>query len=344
MSLAQRAPQLTLDEVQREPDLLLAIKRVIDDTPRRPGRFVLTGSANLLLMERVSESLAGRAGYITLWPFTRRELLGQARPGLWPDLFETPVDDWFDLIRGDATPFEDWQIAARRGGFPVPALHVRSDAERAVWYRSFVQTYLERDLQVLASIDSLGDFQRLMQAAALRLGQVLNQAEVARDVAISRPTAHRYLNLLETSYQTIRLPAYAVNRTKRLIKSPKLYWNDVALALSIAGNVELGGAHLENLIASDLIAWRDAQLNRPGVLYWRTVDGQEVDFVIERGRELLAIEVKVTKRPTTYDASGLRLFANEYADHFRGGLVLHGGDDVFWLAPGILAAPWWKVV
>ncbi len=334
---------VTLDQVQRAPELLLAVKRAVDRKPTR-GRFLLTGSANLLLMHRVSESLAGRAAYLALWPMTRREQLGLGACGRWEDLLKVPEKKWLDLLReGEAEP-ADWKVLARRGGFPVPALETKSAAERPIWFDGYVRTYLERDLQDLAAIGALPDFRRLMRAACLRLGQLLNQTELARDVALSQPTVHRWLNLLETSYLTLHLPAYARSRTKRLIKSPKLYWADTGLALHLAGLDEPTGAHLENLVLMDLVAWRDARLERVDVYYWRTAAGQEVDFVIEAGGQLLPIEVKATGRPRLSDAAGLRAFRAEYGGQVRGGLLLHTGHTLEWLAPGVLATPWWKVL
>ncbi|MBI4469155.1 MAG: ATP-binding protein [Acidobacteria bacterium] len=342
--LAGRSPSLTLDEVQRAPDLILAIKRVVDkDRPRRPGRFVLTGSANLLLMKRVSETLAGRATYINLWPLTRNERAGLGTAGIWTKFLDTPVTDWYEMVRtGEPCP-EDWRVAARVGGYPTPAHELTEADSRQLWYSGYVQTYLERDLQDLAAIDNLLDFQRLMRASSLRLGNLLNQAAIARDVGIPRPTAHRYLNLLETSFQIVRTEPYAVNRTKRLIKSPKLYWTDTGMALFLSGG-EPGGNHLENLVLADLLAWRDAQIVRPNILYWRTASDQEVDFVVEHRRRLLPIEVKATTRPGPQDIRNLQTFCAEYPKEAGGALLLHTGDEVYWLAKGILAAPWWRVL
>jgi predicted AAA+ superfamily ATPase len=217
-------------------------------------------------------------------------------------------------------------------------------AERTVWFDGYVRTYLERDLQELASIESLPDFRRLMRAACLRLGQLVNQAELGRDVALPQPTVHRWLNLLETSYLLVRLPAYAVNRTKRLIKSPKLYWGDTGVALHLAGGPEPGGAHLENVVLNDLLAWRDAQIERPEVGYWRTAAGEEVDLVVEAGGRLLPIEIKAGARPRLADAAHLRSFRAEYGKRARAGLLLHAGSALEWLAPDVLAAPWWRVL
>jgi predicted AAA+ superfamily ATPase len=349
MELARRDPEalvegppVTLDEVQREPDLLRAVKRAIDRN-RRAGRFLLTGSANLLLMRGVSESLAGRASYLTLWPMARREQRGLGRCGLWEELLGSKDGEWPELLGADRAGQEDWIALARRGGFPTPAVHMRTAAQRAVWFEGYVRTYLERDLQTLSSIAALPDFRRLMRAACLRLGQLVNQTELARDVALPQPTVHRYLNLLETSFLLVRLSAYAVNRTKRLIKTPKLYWGDVGLALHLGGMAEPTGAHLENLVLHDLLCWRDARVERPEILYWRTSAGEEVDFVVEVGRQLIPIEVKATSRPRLRDTGPVRAFRAEYGKAARSGLLLHTGTTTEWLAPDVLAVPWWRV-
>lgn len=334
---------ITLDEVQREPELLRAVKRAID-RDRTPGRFLLTGSANLLLMRQVSESLAGRASYLTLWPMTRREQRGLGRCGRWEDLLATSDTEWRELLAAEKDSAEDWRVLARRGGFPTPALQLTTAADRRIWFDGYVRTYLERDLQDLAAISALPDFRRLMRAACLRMGQLVNQTELGRDVALAQPTVHRWLNLLETSYLLVRLPAYAVNRTKRLIKAPKIYWADTGIAMHLAEAEEAGGAHLENLVLHDLLAWRDARIEHAQLGYWRTAIGEEVDFVIEAGGKLLPIEVKATARPRLADAAHLRTFRTEYGKRARAGLLLHTGSTLEWLAPDVLAAPWWRIL
>lgn len=343
------APRMTIDEVQREPDLLLAIKRAVDaDRPRRPGRFVLTGSANLLLMQRISETLAGRATYVTLWPLSWREKSGLGRVGLWEELIATPVADWYDLVRAEepegTSGAPDWRSEARRGGYPTPAVELSSDEERQLWFDGYVRTYLERDLQDLAAIDNLLDFRRLMRAACLRIGNLVHQTELGRDTRIPRPTVHRYLNLLETSYQLARLEPYSVNRTRRLIKTPKLYWSDPGLALHLGGVDEPTGPHLENLVLVDLLAWRHGEIPRPEVLFWRTTSGLEVDFVLEHPDGLFPIEIKASPRPRPRDLRGLEAFREEYPDRFLGGLLLHTGEEIHWLSDRILGAPWHRVV
>ena len=342
-NLVARGPRLTIDEVQRAPNLLLAIKRAVD-RHRSRGRFIVTGSVNLLLMRTVSETLAGRASYLTLWPMTRREQIGLGRAGIWTELLAAKDERWRDLIEAERVRREDWRLLARRGGYPTPALELETAADRATWFAGYTRTYLERDLGDLSAIASLPDFRRLMRAVCLRVGQLMNQTELGRDVALPQPTVHRWLNLLETSYQLVRLPGYSVNRTKRLIKAPKLYWADTGLALHVAGQTDPSGAHLENVVLADLLAWRDAQLDPPTLSYWRTATGEEVDFVIEAGDRLLPIEVKATNRPRGRDARHLESFRAEYGSRCRAGLLLHTGDTTEWLGPKILAAPWWRVL
>ena len=342
-SLVESREPLTLDEIQRAPDLLHAVKLSIDSR-RKAGRFLLTGSANLLLMRRASESLAGRASHLTLWPMTRREQRGLGSGGIWEELLDTPDAQWLELVADVDAEREDWRAVARRGGFPDPAVHLADATARTVWFDGYVRTYLERDLLNLSSVASLPDFRRLMRAACLRLGQPVNQTELGRDIALPQATVHRYLNLLETSYLLVRVPAYAVNRTKRLIKSPKLYWGDTGLALHIAGHDRPGGAFLENLVLGDLLAWRDARLERCEILYWRTTAGEQVDFVIEAGDELLPVEIKASGQPRLRDTTRLRSFRREYKGKARAGLLLHDGETLKWLAPDVLAVPWWRVV
>lgn len=183
-----------------------------------------------------------------------------------------------------------------------------------------------------------------MRVVCLRLGQLVNQTELGRDAAVPQPTVHRWLNLLETSYQLVRLAPYAVNRTKRIIKASKIYWADTGLALHLAGLDEPAGCHLENVVLNHLLAWRDVQVHRKEVPYWRTASGDEVDFVIETSNALLPIEVKATRRPRPGDTRHLRTFLEQYGRRCRPGLLLHTGDTVEWLAPRVLAAPWWKVL
>lgn len=340
--LLEQEKRIALDEVQRFPDLLLAVKRLIDRKKQR-GQFILTGSANLLLMKRVSESLAGRAAYLTLMPLTRRERLGLPLNNIWQSLLSEKPSEWSALLNDTPSKKGDWILEAQTGGFPVPALELTEASERSSWFAGYTRTYLERDLLSIASVSSLVDFRRLMKAVCNRIGSLVNQSDIGRDIGLSQSTVHRYLNTLEASHQLVRIPAYAVNRTKRLVKSSKVYWTDTALALNIAGEPEPCGHHLENLVAQDLMAWKGTGWQAE-ILYWRTTAGAEVDFIVEAGERLLPVEVKTTSRPTPADARHCSLFRTEYPRKSLPGLLLHAGDSVHWLLPDVLAVPWWKVM
>ncbi|WP_419161727.1 ATP-binding protein [Candidatus Palauibacter sp.] len=356
-ALLARGPHVTLDEIQRAPELLLAIKRAVD-TDRAPGRFLLTGSANLDLMKGVSETLAGRAVYVTLWPMTRGEAAGGGSAGRWDVFLDEPPRHWIDALAGGDAPTPDgppagdsttrnperWKDLVRRGGYPFPALNLASEADRAAWFEAYLRTYLERDLRQLAAIENLLGFQRLARAAALRLGGLSNQASLARDAGIPPTTAQRYLDLLEVSYQLLRVESYAVNRNKRLVKQPRLYWSDPGLALHLAGGIEPTGAHLENLVACDLFAWRETRLYRPNILFWRTSKGAEVDFVIETPRTLIPVEVKSRRALRVSDARHLVSFMRDYGEAVPAGVIIHGGRDTYWLTERALALPWHQAI
>jgi hypothetical protein len=240
----------------------------------------------------------------------------------------------------------DWRAAAVGGGFP-PAVLARDAPTRTEWLDGYVKTYLERDLQMLSTIEHLADFRRLLRIAALRTGRLMNQSDMARDAGLAQPTAHRYLALLEASHLLHRLPAYAVNRTKRLIKAPRLFLGDTGLACFLAalhtsGQLaasDMAGFILENLVLGDLLAWCETVTPAPEVLYWRTTAGKEVDFVIEREGRLMPVEVKSAGRPRLDDTQGLNAFLDEYPDEARHGILIHTGDVTERLSPRIWAVP-----
>ena len=340
-------PPLTVDEVQRAPELLLAIKRRVDEQ-RRPGDYLLTGSAQFALMRNVADSLAGRAVYLDLNPFCPLEWqhIAQADDGLVSSLFDKDSDYrlWANTAnRGD---WMEWLV---RGGF-APALECASTEARALWFGGYVQTYLERDLRELSEVASLPDFQRMMRIAAQRTGRLLNQAEVARDAGLSHATCHRYLNLLETGFQIARLKPYTANPTTALVKSAKLFWSDSGLAAWLAGihdrrDLEKRadiGYWLEQGVFQTLQAWRGNDPFHRRLSYWRTRGGDEADFVLEEDGRSVAVEVKAGGRVGLNDVRGLRRFAESAPGAGKPvrGAVLYGGHDIRPLGDGIVALPY----
>jgi len=294
-------------------------------------------------MKQVRESLAGRASYITMHPLTRREQLGLGAAGIWGELLTTDRKQWRDLVLGQVAPEEDWREVARRGGYPPAAHGIRNDADRWLWFDGYLRTYLQRDVPDISAIDSIPDFDKILRAIALRIGTIVNQTQLARDFGIPQSTVHRYVNVLETSYQVVRLPGFTVNRTKQLVKSPKYYWSDSGFALALSREIAPRGEHFENVVVQDILAWRDSQIMPPDVFYWRTTKGYEVDIVVQSGERLLPIEIKTTSQPSTREVASMQVFLEEYSDQAPAGLILHTGTQTFWIADRVLAATWWQV-
>ncbi len=308
--------RVVIDEAQRAPDILLEVKRLVD-RGREQVRVVVSGSANLLLMRSVSETLAGRAVPLVLRPFSVSEAAGREAPALLPQLFGGDLDEVLEAAAvAPPSPLPD-ELAETiwRGGMPP----VLSLPRRAVvpWWEGYVATYLERDVLSQSPVQGLTDFRRLCQACALRTGQVLNMADLARDVGVSATTVRRHLDLLEVTHQLARLPAFAVNRTKRIIKSPKPYLGDSGLAAYLSGLHRpdaLGPAHgalLEQLVLSHLLVEASLLDPAPRLHHWRTTDRWEVDFVCEWGTRLVAFEVKGRAPAPHPDAAGQRRVLRE---------------------------------
>jgi predicted AAA+ superfamily ATPase len=239
-----------------------------------------------------------------------------------------------------------------RGGFP-PALQIDSEADRGLWFAAYIQTYLERDLRQLSAVSSLPDFQRLMSLAAQRTGKLLNQADLARDAALSHPTAHRYLNLLETGCLVTRLRPLTTNPTAALVKAPKLLWTDCGLAASLAGiqsSAALAqradaGFWLEQALFQTLQTWRALQPQRRKLHFWRDRAGHEVDFVLEQDGQWVLLEFKMGSQVTASDTSGLCAFRDSLKRKTAlvRGVVLHAGKARP-LEAGNFALPWgWMV-
>jgi uncharacterized protein len=329
---------VTIDEVQRCPELLPAIKRAVDKA-RAPGRFLLSGSANLALLKGVGESLAGRALYLTLRPFSLRERLGQTegapflvrfldRPELPPQRGCAPVGD----------------EAVLEGG--MPPIVLGEAASRELWLMGYEQTYLERDVRDLAQVADLISFRQVLRLAVLRTAQILNASELARDAKLPASTVSRYLGLLETSFVLDRLEPYLRNRTTRLIKSPKMFVTDSALAAHLAGVSDLSdssgeplrGALYETFVHQNLAAILNAHAPRAQVAFWNVQGRHEVDFVITTPRHTVAVEVKAGSRFGNRDLRGLAAFKARNPE-CRAGVLAYNGSEAVALDDDLFAVP-----
>lgn len=333
--------EVVLDEVQKAPELLSVVKQAVDRHPKR-YRFMLSGSANLLLMKQVSESLAGRAVYFILDPMT----LGEAHQSQPPDILSQALSGVFPAEGDLPSPPPDVTPALLRGLMP-PLLTLDTPQSWVRWWDGYVATYLERDLRQVSQIETLLDFRRLMELTALRSAQLINQSDMARDAQLSQPTTHRYLNILETTHMFERLPAFTTSRTTRIVKAPKAFWNDTGLAVFLSGYFDEHdlrearelGSYFETLIYHHLRVLTRFMTPAGRLYFWRTRSGVEVDFVVEHGRRLLAIEVKRTAQPNYGDTAGLRAFLKDYPKA-AGGLLLHSGREIRHLDKNIVAVPW----
>lgn len=298
-----------IDEVQRCPELLISIKRSVD-ARRQAGKYILSGSANLTLLSHVAESLAGRASYFTLFPMTRREI--NAETGKPPFLIEFMQSG--DLPSGRAKVLTSQDILL--GGLPPVCLTPGDDPFE--WFRGYVQTYVERDIRQISQITDFVGFRTFVNLAAARTGQVLVISNLARDAKLSAATAGRYLQLLETTFLIQKLPPFLKNRSSRLIKSPKLYFTDSGLAAHLCGIREfdprrdepLRGALVETYMAQNLAAILEAHAPNAQLSYWNEQGRHEVDFIIENGKRVFAIEVKSAERWNDSDLASLRAFVD----------------------------------
>ena len=334
--------RVILDEIQRVPELLRTIKLAVD-RDRRPGRFVLTGSANLLLLPGLGDSLAGRMEVVQLHPLTAAEqmrrpgrflaslLAGRLRPAAAATTLRTPTELLRHLVAG---------------GFPEAVR--RTPARARSWHRAYLQTLLERDVKDVARVRDAAAVGRLLEMLALRTGELLNVSSLGNELGLRRETVEHYIEVCERLYLVRRLQPWHRNHTSRLVKSPKIHMADSGLAATLAS---LGandwvaqrrrfGHLLESFVVQQLVAqagWTD-----PDLRFWhyRDKDQVEVDLVITRGSQTWGVEVKSSVTVTPSDGHGLRRLAERSGEDYQGGVVLHAGDGAFRLGnPRDIAVP-----
>lgn len=336
--LEMYSPPVIVDEVQYAPDLLPYIKERIDAERAKTGRYLLTGSQNLLLSEKVSESLAGRAAILRLLPLSRREAEGRPRDALAWERKQLSAS-------GRPQAFGDLWKGFLRGGYPE--LAIQPDRDALLWHTGYIQTYLERDMRMLRQVGDLTQYQSFLRALAARSAQLLNLADISRDLGIALNTVKAWLSVLEATYQVTVLRPYFANVGKRLVKTPKIFFNDVGTLCYLAGlrdpvhaaSGPMGGAIMETAVLSEIVRTLTHRGVDPQIYFWRTAAGAEVDFIVETPSGLVPIEVKLSATPNPSMATSLRAFKKDLAGNALPGYVVHPGDMRLPLGGGVTALP-----
>ena len=332
---------VVLDEIQHAPELLPAIKLSVD-RDRRPGRFLLTGSAKVLLLPRVAESLVGRMENLTLWPFSQSEIEGA--PGNFVEEFL--AREWSP----SACPPESRRSLLQRvvrGGYPEVLTRAAAHRRQA-WFASYVTTILQRDVRDLANIEGLTAMPRLLALFAARATGLLNYAEVSRSIGLPQSTLKRYMALLETTFLLQLQPPWSGSLGRRLVKSPKVLLSDTGLMAYLLGlegeemteDSALVGPLLENFVAMELLKQSSFTRSRPQLLHFRMQTGREVDVVLEdRAGNVAGIEVKASASVSARDFDGLRALEEQSGKRFRRGAVLYSGSEAISFGPRLHALP-----
>jgi uncharacterized protein len=330
---------VVIDEVQRLPELFLPLKALVDKE-RLPGRFLLTGSANVLTLPKLADSLAGRMGLLRLWPLSQGEL-------------ESRLERFIELAFSEEPPpldlagSTDLLPRLLKGGYPEVQTR-QTEKRRSVWFTDYLTTIIERDVRDLSAIEGLTDLPRLLRLIAARSAGLVNQADIARDAALNTKTFKRYFDLLQTTYLLYTLPSWSSNLGKRLVKAPKVYLTDSGVAAHLQGVNEarlknersLLGPLLETFVAAELqkqLGWSETTAS---LYHYRSHEGDEVDLVLEdKAGRLVGIEVKAAATPLPDDFKALKQFARDVGERFQRGFVLHTGVRVtsagenFWALP-----------
>lgn len=334
---------VTLDEVQHVPELFPAIKVAVD-RQREPGRFLLTGSANVMLLPKLSESLAGRMEVLTLWPFSQGEMKSVSE-GFIDALFsKQPVWPSGKSSRAGRDELIEKVLV---GGYPLVVAR-NSGARRKAWFHSYLTTILQRDVRDLANIADVTAVPRLLSVVASRAGGLLNFADLSRTLALPQTTLKRYFSLLEATFLAQLLRPRSSNLGQRLIQTPKVYLDDTGLLAHLLGltadrlkvDGTLIGGVLENFVLMELrkqSAWSEIQ---PEFFYWRTAAGQEVDIVLEdsAGR-LVGVEIKAGATLCGSDVRGLQAMAEASGKRWVRGVVLYTGTEVIPFAGNLHGLP-----
>ncbi len=333
--LALYPPPVIFDEIQYAPDLLPYIKELIDARRPKAGQFLLTGSQNLMMLEQITESLAGRAAILRLLPLSQLEATGRPQAGL-------PWERRRKSIPVRPTPLPQTFL---RGWYPELVANPRRDT--ALWHASYVQTCLERDVRSVRQVGDLTTFQDFLRALAARSAQLLNLSDIARDLGVAVNTAKAWLSVLEATFQVVVLRPYFANIGKRLVKSPKVYFTDVGTLCYLVGLRDprhvvagpMGGAIFETAVLSEIMKVLLHRGADPQVYFWRTAAGSEVDFVIEANGKLIPVEAKLSATPRPPMAAGIAAFQQDLGEKAGDGYVVHSGEIRLPLRERVTAVP-----
>ena len=334
--LKQYPAPVIFDEIQGAPLLLPYIRAAVDEERHVSGQYLLTGSQTLALTSKITETLAGRAAMLRLFPLSRRERLGQPSRLLPWEGEEYPMsiegNIWEEFLRGSYP-----EVVAN------PALNSR------VWYGSYIQLYLERDVRSLRQIGDLGQFQSFLRMLATASAQLQNFASLSRNLGVAVNTLKAWISVLEATYQITVLRPYHGNPGKRFVKSPKVYFNDVGTLCYLAGLRDpdhaalgpLGGAILETAVLSEIQRTLAHRGEFPEIYFWRTASGAEVDFLVKHGSQLIPIEVKRSDTPNRAMARAARSLLQSLGE--KQGYLIHTGPNDHSLGGGIQALPFTRL-
>ena len=320
---------ITLDEIQKVPEVLEGIKIAIDKQ-RLNGAFLLTGSANVLDMKRAKETLAGRIIEIPLWPLSQKELHDKADENIIDILFGQGVDH----LKGNNVTYDEVLTSIVNGGYPE-IVKIDSRRGRSLWFNAYISTYVERDIRDVGELRDISAFIRFYNIIAPRSCGLLNKSNLASDAALSEPTVSNYLSMLEMIYQISLLQPYSSNISKRFIKSPKLYMTDSGLfchLLGIHSAAELTtsthkGDVVETFVYSELLKHIGYSQVQPHLYHYRTNDKKEIDFVVEKSDKIFAIEVKASQSIKQDTFKHIVDFQNRSSKEVVG-IVIYAGDNL----------------
>jgi uncharacterized protein len=331
-------PPIVLDEIQYAPELLAYVKVAIDEDRATKGRFVLSGSQDLLLLSQVSETLAGRVAVLELLPLSSSEAMGKPHAPLPWEPGWTPERDPRRSTR------EVWTTLLR-GGYPELAVEPERDARR--WHASYIRTYLERDVRDLRQVGDLMMFRAFLEGLAARSGQLLNLSALSREMGIAVNTAKAWLSVLQATHQVSLIRPYAANIGKRLARTPKLFFTDVGLLCHLVGletpahasRSPMSGAIMETAVVGEILRRLRGRGLPPRVHHWRTAAGSEVDLLVEADGQIIPIEIKQGATPHPRMARHVHGLRRDLGPATHPGFVIHGGDVRLPLGEGTIALP-----